>query len=90
MVRQVTLSIDHGPTQIYTAFFLATSARKKQKGIAHWKVSVGYGLTQLAVGLSVLWIMSFGMLPVLSLLTFYFIAFALFGQAVQNSSAQNP
>ena len=31
-----------------------------EKGIAHWKISVGYGLFQSAVGLSVLWIMPSG------------------------------
>ena len=61
-----------------------------EKGIAHWKVSVGYGVFQLAVGLSVLWIMPFGLLAVLFLLALYFIAFALFGHSVRNSAAQNP
>ena len=58
-----------------------------EKGIAHWKVSVGYGLLQSAVGLSVLWVMSFGLVPVLFLLAFYFAAFFLFGHAVRKNTA---
>lgn len=57
-----------------------------EKGIAHWKVSLGYGLTQSAVGLSVLWVMSFGFVAVLFLLAFYFVAFALFGGRVRQSA----
>jgi hypothetical protein len=46
-----------------------------EMGIDHWKVSVGYGLFQLIVGLSVLLIRPFGILPVFALLFVFFIAF---------------
>ena len=31
-----------------------------EKGIAHWKVSVGYGVFQVAVGISVLMVRGYG------------------------------
>jgi len=58
-----------------------------EKGIAHWKISIGYGLFQLVVGLSVLWVISFGLVPVLGILGLYFAAFALFGHTVRKSVA---
>jgi Fuc2NAc and GlcNAc transferase len=56
-----------------------------EKGIPHWKVSVGYGLFQVVVGLSVLCVKPFGLFPVLCLLGAYFLAFTLFGYAVRKS-----
>ena len=44
-------------------------------GIAHWKVSVGYGSLQLVVGLSILSARPFGILAVLSLLVIFFGGF---------------
>ena len=46
-----------------------------EMGIAHWKVSIGYGFLQLIVGLSILFIRPFGILPVFALLFVFFIAF---------------
>jgi Fuc2NAc and GlcNAc transferase len=46
-----------------------------EMGIAHWKVSVGYGILQLVVGLSLLTVRFFGVLAVLFLLGSYFIGF---------------
>jgi hypothetical protein len=46
-----------------------------EMGIAHWKVSVGYGILQLVVGLSLLIVRFFGVLAVLFLLGSYFIGF---------------
>ena len=43
--------------------------------IAHWKVSVGYGILQLVVGLSVLTLRAFGIWHVLFLLAAYFCGF---------------
>lgn len=48
-----------------------------EKGIAHWKVSVGYGLLQIIIGLSVLAIRPFGIAAVLFLLGPYFGGFTL-------------
>lgn len=45
--------------------------------ISHWKVAVGYGIVQLAVGVSVLIVRPFGSIMVLSLLVVYFGGFAL-------------
>jgi len=46
-----------------------------EMGIAHWKVSVGYGILQLVVGLSLLSLRPLGLLPVLTLLVIYFFGF---------------
>ena len=43
--------------------------------IPHWKVSVGYGILQLVVGVGVLMIRPYGILPVFAFLLFFFIAF---------------
>jgi UDP-N-acetylmuramyl pentapeptide phosphotransferase/UDP-N-acetylglucosamine-1-phosphate transferase len=48
-----------------------------EMGIAHWKVSVGYGLAQLAVGISVLFLARFGVIIVLPVLLVYFGVFVL-------------
>ena len=45
--------------------------------IDHWKVSVGYGIVQLAVGVSVLIVRPFGSIMVLSLLVVYFGGFVV-------------
>jgi Fuc2NAc and GlcNAc transferase len=46
-----------------------------EMGIAHWKVSVGYGVLQLIVGLCVLLIKPFGVIPVFGLLLLFFAGF---------------
>ena len=46
-----------------------------EKGISHWKVSVGYGLLQMAVGVSVLLVRSFGISIVLLILVCYSVPF---------------
>ena len=43
--------------------------------IAHWKVSLGYGILQLVVGLSVLTLRAFGIWVVLCLLAAYLCGF---------------
>ncbi len=48
-----------------------------ERGIAHWKVSVGYGVLQLIIGLSVLAIRPLGIVAVLFLLGAYFGGFTL-------------
>jgi hypothetical protein len=59
-----------------------------EKGIAHWKVSVGYGLLQAAVGLSVLWVKLFGFTSVIVLLAVWFAGFFIFGSFVRRSVAR--
>ena len=44
-------------------------------GIAHWKVSTGYGVLQLVVGISVLVLKPFGVLSVIFLLSVFFAGF---------------
>ena len=46
-----------------------------ENGIAHWKVSVGYGVFQLAVGISVLLVRGYGLGAVLGVLAGWFGAF---------------
>jgi Fuc2NAc and GlcNAc transferase len=54
-----------------------------EKGIAHWRVSVGYGLFQAVVGLSVLGIRPFGLIAVLLLLALWPSGFFLFSVVVR-------
>ena len=63
-----------------------------EKGIAHWKVSVGYGLLQGVVGMSVLWVKPLGLTPVIVLLAVWFTGFFAFGYFVRRSVAplRNP
>jgi Fuc2NAc and GlcNAc transferase len=46
-------------------------------GITHWKVSVGYGFTQLLIGVSILLIKDIGNMAVISTLVFYFCGFIM-------------
>ena len=48
-----------------------------EKGVAHWKVSSGYGLIQLIVGLSMLFMRQFGIYIILLILVVYFCLFVL-------------
>ena len=52
--------------------------------VQHWKVSFGYGLFQLIVGISVLWLKSTGSLAVISLLILYFCAFTILSFILRN------
>ena len=52
-------------------------------GIAHWKVSMGYGLTQIFVGLSLLWLKKFGNIAMISTLLVYFCAFVILTHMVR-------
>jgi len=48
-----------------------------EQGIPHWKISMGYGLLQLLIGISVLLAKSFGSIMALALLMVYFAGFVL-------------
>lgn len=52
-------------------------------GIAHWKVSLGYGLGQLFVGASVLFFMNAGLLSVFSIIFLYFFIFTVVTSAMR-------
>jgi Fuc2NAc and GlcNAc transferase len=52
-------------------------------GIDHWKVSLGYGFGQLLVGVSVLFFMNLGLLPILSIIIFYLFTFTVLTAAIR-------
>jgi Fuc2NAc and GlcNAc transferase len=56
--------------------------------VAHWKVSVAYGIFQVIVGLSVRLLRPFGLFPVLGVLATYFLAFAALGYAIRKHVSQ--
>jgi len=58
-----------------------------EKGIAHWKVSMGYGMLQALVGLSVLGFKPLGLIAIGFLLTGYSAAFFVFASFVRRSVA---
>ena len=60
-----------------------------EKGIAHWKVSVGYGLIQLIVGLGGLGVRPLGLPAVMALLVFCFAAFASVSFLVRKNLTQS-
>lgn len=55
--------------------------------VEHWKVSVGYGVLQLVVGVSVIFVKGCGLPIVLSMLAFYFAAFAVAGYYIRSAAA---
>jgi len=59
-----------------------------EKGIPHWKVSLGYGLLQAAVRLSVLSVKPLGLTPVIILLAVWFSGFFVFSSFVRRSVAR--
>ena len=56
-----------------------------EKGIAHWKISIGYGLSQLIVGITVLLLRPFGISMILLLLAAYFIAFIIISSIIRKN-----
>lgn len=58
-----------------------------ERGIAHWKISVGYGLFQLVVGISVLLLKPFGILIILALLGVYSGAFIVVSSTIRKRLA---
>jgi UDP-N-acetylmuramyl pentapeptide phosphotransferase/UDP-N-acetylglucosamine-1-phosphate transferase len=56
-----------------------------EKGIAHWKVSIGYGLAQLIVGITILLLRPFGITAVLPLLAAYFVAFIIISSVIRKN-----
>jgi Fuc2NAc and GlcNAc transferase len=59
-----------------------------EKGIPHWKVSIGYALLQAVVGLSVLGVKPIGLFAVVFLLGLWSSAFSVFSAFVRRSVAQ--
>lgn len=52
--------------------------------ISHWKVSLGYGLLQLMVGISVFWLKRAGITVVISLILLYFCTFSILSFTLRN------
>jgi len=52
-------------------------------GIAHWKISVAYGLFQLLIGLSVMGVKQMGLAAVMTALIFWFILFLVTDRSVR-------
>ena len=57
--------------------------------IAHWKVSMGYGLVQLLIGLSILYFLNQGLLAVLLIFFLYFAVFSVISLALRKKTTQN-
>jgi Fuc2NAc and GlcNAc transferase len=57
--------------------------------IAHWKVSLGYGLVQLFVGASILYFLKLGMPIVLPMFFLYFVSFSVISLILRKSLTQN-
>jgi len=58
-----------------------------EQSIPHWKISTGYGVSQLVVGLTVMLAKPHGILVVLSLLVAYFVAFVFGSFSVRRKLA---
>jgi len=58
-----------------------------EKGIAHWKISIGYGLAQLFIGITILLLRPFGLSIILLLFAVYFLAFIIVSSTVRKSLA---
>jgi len=58
-----------------------------EMGVEHWKVSMGYGVLQLIVGVSMICIKDYGLPIVLSMLAFYFAACAVAGYYIRSAVA---
>lgn len=56
-----------------------------EKGIPHWKVSLGYGVFQAFVGLSVLGVKPLGLFAVVILLALWLSAFFVFSDFVRKT-----
>jgi Fuc2NAc and GlcNAc transferase len=61
-----------------------------EKGIPHWKVSVGFGLLQLFVGVSAISVKPFGIVPTLALLVALFMAFSCVSFYIRASLEKSP
>ena len=58
-----------------------------EMGIDHWKVSVGYGVLQLVVGIGALALRGYGTVVLVGYLGAWFVGFCCFGYWVRKRSA---
>jgi len=56
-----------------------------EKAIAHWKISIGYGLVQLIIGITILLLRPFGLSIILLLLGVYFLTFVRVSFTIRKS-----
>ena len=59
-----------------------------EMGIPHWKISIGYGISQFLIGMSVLFLKPVGLIAVLFLLIFYFTAFTIVSYKIRHTIYQ--
>lgn len=52
-------------------------------GIEHWKVAAGYGVIQLVIGITIIFLKNYGYVPILSLLLFSFFSFSIFSVIIR-------
>ena len=57
-------------------------------GIAHWKVSLGYGLAQLFIGASILYFFKIGLATVLAIFFVYFVVFSVISLTLRKRLTQ--
>jgi Fuc2NAc and GlcNAc transferase len=58
-----------------------------EKGIAHWKITLFYGMVQLGIGTGALLLYAYGMLTVVLFLTICFLAFAFISRSIRRHTA---
>lgn len=55
-----------------------------EMGLPHWKISIAYGLLQLAIGISVIIIKPMGLVFLISILSIYFVGFFLYSILIRH------
>jgi len=53
----------------------------------HWKISLGYGMTQLIIGISVMLLLRYGIFTIISILFLYFCIFSVISIALRKNLA---
>ena len=74
-------------TQAHRKHFYQILANEKK--IPHWQISLGFGLIQLGIGLSIFWLMQYGSFVFLSVLIFYMLLSILTTIALRYSLSSN-
>ena len=58
-------------------------------GIPHWKISTGYGVAQIVIGMSIFFMLPFGIYAVAVLLCFYLVIYSVISGTVRKRLIQN-
>jgi len=61
-----------------------------ERGVAHWKISVLYGMVQIILGSLLFLVKPYGFFSVTLLLLLFFTAFVFFGSHIRRRAAENP